>query len=75
MGHLQDIDESYSDHFKFAGKIGFMLLKAGFAALIHAVVPVLFVTTASETIKEINAILVERNADPDAIDEDNELFI
>lgn len=74
MGHLRDIDESYSDHLKFAGKLGFMLLKAGFAVLVHAVVPSLFVNTASKTIKEINFLLESRNSTDDPSD-DTQWFV
>ena len=75
MGHLQDVRETYWEHMKFAFKLSFLLFKAGFAVLIHAVVPSVLVNTASDTIKEINTILAERNAEPEPLDEDKELFI
>jgi hypothetical protein len=75
MGHLQDIGETYWQHLRFAGLLSLLLFKAAFAALIHAIVPTIFVTTASDTINEINYLLKERNAEPEELDEDKELFI
>jgi hypothetical protein len=71
MGHLQDISETYWEHSKFAGKLGFMLLKAGVAALAHAIIPSLFINTASNTIKEINFLLESRNSVDDDDTNDN----
>ena len=75
MSHLTDVRETYSEHFKFATMLGFLLLKAGLAALIHAVIPSIFVTSASDTLKEINELMAARNDDSEPLDEDKELFI
>ena len=76
MGHLKDVNETYGEHFKFAMKLTFLLFKAGFAALIHAVIPVLFLSTASDTIKEINFLLESRNSvDENDSNDDSKWFI
>ena len=75
MGHLKDIGETYWQHLKFAMSLAFLLFKAGFAVLVHAVVPSLFVTTASNTIKEINFILESRKDTPEDENDSSKWFV
>ena len=75
MGHLQDIGETYWQHCKFAMTLSFLLFKAGFAVLVHAVIPVLFVTTASDTMKEINFILESRKDTPEDENDTSAWFV
>ena len=75
MAHLQDIGETYWEHLKFASTLSFLLFKAGFAALIHAVIPVLFVTTASDSIKEVNFILESRKDTPEDENDSSRWFV
>lgn len=53
MSHLNEINESYFEHMCTALKYGFKLIFAGLACIIHALIPDAFVTTGSETIKNI----------------------
>jgi len=39
MGHLQEIDETYYEHFRHAWEIASVLLLSSFAQFIHSVVP------------------------------------
>ena len=55
LEHPHSVDESYAEHFKVAAGFGFRLIGAGFAALVHAVVPCLFEKTASAEIRRLNA--------------------
>lgn len=47
--HLIEINEDYLSHFKFAGYCGIRMLGASLAIFIHAMLPCLFETTASDT--------------------------
>ncbi|MDA7425632.1 DUF6356 family protein [Thalassococcus lentus] len=59
--HPQSVDETYFEHMRFAGWFAARLLAAGFAALIHAVIPCLFEKTASRMIQDMNARIVSRH--------------
>ena len=51
--HPASIDETYFGHMAFAGWFASKLFMAGGAALIHALLPFLFETTASRIIREL----------------------
>jgi hypothetical protein len=51
--HPASVDESYLEHMAFAGKFSGRLFVAAFAALVHAVLPFLFETTASRIIRQL----------------------
>ena len=53
--HPHSIGESYWQHFLFALRFALKLLAAGFAALVHAILPFCFETTASRLIREMVA--------------------
>ena len=53
--HPQIVGETYLGHLAFAGWFASRLFLAGFAALIHAVLPFLFETTASRIVGELAA--------------------
>jgi hypothetical protein len=48
--HLDDVQESYFEHLRFALYICGQLLKAASAVVVHALVPALFTRTASATL-------------------------
>ena len=50
MEHPRDIGESYGEHAGHALFIGIKLMTAGLACLVHAVLPGLFVRTASAAV-------------------------
>jgi hypothetical protein len=54
------VNESYLEHAGVALGISLRLFGAALAALVHAVIPCLFVTTASSTIKALNARVTAR---------------
>lgn len=62
--HPASVGETYLEHLFFALKFSFRLFGAGLAALIHALIPALFCSTASEKIHEMHADLSSRNASP-----------
>lgn len=51
--HPKDVGESYGDHLVHAGGFGLRMLLGGIACLIHAVLPFLFVNTASRTMNTL----------------------
>jgi hypothetical protein len=61
LSHPQAVDESYSEHLLFALGFAARLFGAGLAALIHAVIPCLFETTASRMIREMHECIANRH--------------
>lgn len=51
--HPEAVGESYFGHMRFAAWFASRLFAAGCAALIHALLPFLFETTASRIIREL----------------------
>lgn len=60
LSHPRSVDESYLVHAGVALGISFRLFGAALAALVHAVIPCLFVTTASSAIKSLNLEMTAR---------------
>ena len=61
LDHPATVGESYSQHLRFAASFAFWLIVAGFAALVHAVVPALCETTASRILKRLHARISARH--------------
>lgn len=59
--HPASVNETYLQHARFAFGFSTKLFGAAAAALIHAIIPPLFETTASRLIKELNATLESRH--------------
>ena len=53
--HPASVGESYTEHFRVAAHFARCLAKAAGAAAVHAVVPSMCKTTASECIRELYA--------------------
>ena len=51
--HLYSVNESYFKHMKVAVKVGFNMILAGLMALIHALIPGIFQSNASNKIREL----------------------
>ena len=62
--HPEAVGESYFEHMGVALSFAGPLLSAGMAALVHAVLPFLCVTTASSTVKQLHARMVNRRPRP-----------
>ena len=58
--HLKAVNESYAEHFWIAAKIGFIMIVYGLMAILHAIIPAYFQTSASHKIKELNLIVTKR---------------
>ncbi len=51
--HPNSVNETYLQHFAFALRFGFKMTQGGLAALLHAIFPFLFVTTAGKLCDEL----------------------
>jgi hypothetical protein len=60
--HPQAVGESYGEHFGVALSYSGRLFAASCAAFLHALLPFLFVTTASSAIKAMYANMTRRGA-------------
>lgn len=64
--HLAGAGESYFQHLRFASAVGSMLVAAGLACLLHAIVPGVCRDTASRTIACLQRVIADRSSLPDA---------
>ncbi len=62
MSHLKEINETYFEHMKMAQCFGFRMVLAGFACLVHSLIPNIFITTASDTVKVLNQEMTDRKS-------------
>ena len=51
--HLDSVNETYTLHFKEAFKISCLMIAGGFQAIMHAICPAIFETSASDKIKKL----------------------
>jgi hypothetical protein len=54
--HPASVGETYGQHFRFALLFGTRMTLGGLAAALHALLPFLFITTASRVLDELNAM-------------------
>ncbi len=60
LDHPRDVGESYGEHFATAMGFGVRMVAGGLACIVHGFVPVLFVRTASDTVKSLYATMKAR---------------
>lgn len=60
--HPRSIGESYGEHARTAFGFGWRMTKGGAACMVHAVIPALFVDTASRTVMDLETTMRERAA-------------
>jgi hypothetical protein len=53
--HPNSVGETYGEHCAFAFAFGARMALGGLAAMVHAVFPFAFITTASAALDELNA--------------------
>lgn len=58
LDHPASVEETYFEHARVAGRYGKELAKASLMAFVHAVVPGLCCTSASDTIKSLHGELM-----------------
>jgi hypothetical protein len=59
--HLQQAGEGYWQHFRFATTFGLLAAAAGIAALIHAVIPAMCTSTASQIVRHLAQLIEDRS--------------
>ena len=64
--HPASVDETYFQHLAFAFRFSVQLFLAALAALVHALIPPLFETTAGDTIKKLHADISARHSKQDS---------
>jgi hypothetical protein len=60
--HPRSVGESYGEHCGFAVRFGATMVAGGLAAILHGLMPFLFVTTGSETVQELNQRIEQSRA-------------
>jgi len=58
VDHPSSVGESYGEHMMVAGSFGGRMIVAGLACLVHGLLPFLFVTTGSRTIRRLHEEMV-----------------
>ena len=61
MKHLDEVGETYWQHFKFATGMALVLFITSILILIHAIYPGVFKTTGTNVLKHVNKRLEERS--------------
>ncbi len=67
MTHLDEVGETYWQHFAFAFRIGLVLAITGVLVILHAIFPFIFKSIGSDVIKKMYDLLENRG---DSDDED-----
>lgn len=63
--HPHEVGESYGEHFVVASSFGAAMILGGLACLVHGLLPFLFTSTGSSTIKRLHErMVVSRRRDP-----------
>src|ERR1051325_10057328 len=58
--HLEDVEESYGAHQRFAFGAGWAMVKGALACMPHGLVPALFPPTGSPAIRKLHGIISDR---------------
>ena len=58
--HPRSVGESYAEHAKIAGRFGFVMATAGLKCLLHALVPAVWPTAASDAVRALHRELDRR---------------
>ncbi len=59
--HLKEANETYIKHLITAFKIGITMIIGGFQAIFHALIPGILKKSASDKIKKLNDIVLDRS--------------
>ena len=68
LKHPHSIGETYVEHMTAAAQFGAVMIAAGLACIIHAIVPALFARTASNAVASLYARMTRRHPLPREID-------
>ena len=56
--HPEAVGESYSEHFVVATSFGSAMILGGLACVVHGILPFLFTSTGSQTVKRLHDRMV-----------------
>lgn len=62
LEHPEQVGESYGEHLFVAARFGGAMVLGGVACAAHAVVPALFPTTGSDTVRRLYGQMVKKRA-------------
>jgi len=65
MTHLDEVGETWFEHFLFAARIALILFITSFLILLHAIFPFWFKRTGSQVIQGLYDLLENRGKDDD----------
>jgi Family of unknown function (DUF6356) len=68
LKHPHSIGETYVEHMTAAAQFGAVMIAAGIACIIHAIVPALYPRTASNAVAALYAQMTRRRPRPLEID-------
>jgi hypothetical protein len=60
LRHLREVNETYFEHFRFAFPMACRMAWGAFCIAVHSVLPFLFVTNGSDTIRNCNRIVNQK---------------
>lgn len=60
LEHPRTVGETYFEHFAVASRFGRAMVAGGTKAIVHAVLPNLFKTAASDTIRRLHDLMVAK---------------
>ena len=60
--HLAAVGEDYAEHRRFASAVGWSMVVAGAACILHGLLPALFTDTASRTIRRLHTVIEHRES-------------
>jgi hypothetical protein len=66
IDHPQSVNETYLQHMGSATRFGSCMILAGFACLIHGILPTAFTTTGSRMIRRLHDQMIAHRARPEA---------
>lgn len=67
--HLREAGEGYLQHLRFAALVGVMLVAAGIACVLHAIIPAVCTRTASRMVERLARLFKDRSALPEIVRE------
>jgi Family of unknown function (DUF6356) len=60
LEHPKTVGETYWEHFRVASSFGVAMVSGGVKAMVHAVLPNVYETAGSDTIRRLHNIMVEK---------------
>ncbi|MBO9713701.1 DUF6356 family protein [Sphingomonas sp.] len=60
LAHPRSVGESYAEHAHTAARFGAIMVVGGLACIVHAVLPTVFMRTASDRVKQLYGEMLAR---------------